>query len=282
MAKKYDWGDGNGAIHTIPLDQHQSDLRAQATQRVGNAQTQAVFGNWKPGMTNQQAATLANAVPGAPAPAAPAAAPSSAPTSGGPAQIVPDAQYLAEAAQRAFERTTKINSITDEGKNDRSDTQRAIDRLLEQAVNDRSTLSTNANKEGLFYSGQLTKRLGDYEKALTRNTGDQTTALGQREDARTAAMKALQQGAPLEEADALIAAGARQVSRDTAAADVGSLVAPANTPAVTPIAPVTQLVNRSTNVRAGQAYTPVPGTRAGASGTWHVYNGRRVWVPARR
>jgi hypothetical protein len=222
--------------------------------------------------------------PPAVAPTAAATAGGSPPASGGSAQIVPDAQYLAEAAQKAFERTTAITNFTEEGKADRAQSAEAIRRMLADAVQGRQTIKEGANKEGLYYSGQLSKRQGDYDTAVTRATGDVQTQLQTREDSRSRAVTAIQQGAPLEDAIALASAGARQTIRDTAAADANALVPNVASVAApgSPVVAVKPVAAAKINTKTKQPYTE----QAGSGGEWHVYgtgpNARRVWVPKRR
>lgn len=205
----------------------------------------------------------AKGLPMTPAPGTPAPTSAPAPAAGGSAAIVPDAQYLAEAAQRAFERTTKLNELGEEGRTDRTQAQEAIRRMLEDALQGQQTIREGAGKEGLFYSGQLSKRLGTYEQAVQRARGDVETSLQSREDARSRAIAALQQGAPLEEATALAGAGQRQVIRDTSAADLGALVPNTPAPAATAVPAVKQLVNRTADARS-------------------FAKRQRVWVPKRK
>lgn len=261
-----------------------------ATRRTAQQQlaaAAAAAAQQRQAQQHQQAVLQAQAHP-APAKGLPAVAPAPGPAKGvvrpaapatgstagagvpatQPAQFVPDAQYLAEAAQRAFERTTAINSYTQQGQQDQTNTQTAIGRLLERVAGDRSTINQGANKEGLFYSGQLTKRLDDYEKAVQQSKDDLSGGYSQRQDARAAAIAALQQGAPLEEATALEAAKSRQVGRDTSAADIGALALnPAaallgtSAPAARPqaAASVLDFVKRQRAARAGAA--PIKGVR---------------------
>lgn len=204
---------GKKPAHSISWEQHQANMAAK----------------------NQPKGPPKGLPAGTPPMAAPAPS-QGAPTSGGPAQIVPDAQYLAEAAQRAFLRTQEMTRLNQETADDKTNTQTAINRLIEQMSGDLTKINEGANKEGLFYSGQLSKRRGEYEQGVQRQRSDLETGLQQRENARVNARTAIEQGAPLDEAIALAAAGERQVSRDTAAADAGALVAnPAPAPRPAPV-----------------------------------------------
>jgi hypothetical protein len=146
-------------------------------------------------------------------------------------QFAPDAQYLAEAAQRQFDRIQAMNALTSQAGSDQNDTTEAIRRLLAPAADQRQTIKQNANRQGLFYSGRLGKQLTDFETDLTQRQGDIQNDFDARERARAAARSALEQGAPLEEAAALAEAAARQVQRDTDAAAVNALAPPPPAPA---------------------------------------------------
>lgn len=209
------------------------------------------------------------------APGAAAPGTGGAPGGGG---FVPDAQYLAEAAQRAFDRTSQINALNDQTTQDRSATDEAIRRLLGQVPQDRQNINQSANKEGLFYSGQLTKRLDDYEAAVARQRGDINTDFQNREDARAAARAAITNGAPLEEAAALAQAVPRQTARDTAAADAGALVAQPFSSGGGGGAATLTATQKLINSRGPVTQTiPVPG------GVIKVHaNGQRIFVPRRK
>jgi hypothetical protein len=142
----------------------------------------------------------------------------------GPAPFTPDAEYLAAAAQRQFDRTKALEGLTSQTTNDKTDTSEAIRRLLQGAPEQRQGITQNANRAGLFYSGQLGKQLTDYEGNLTRAQGDIQLDYDRREQARAAARAAIEQGASLEEAAALAESAGRQVSRDSDAAASNSLV----------------------------------------------------------
>jgi hypothetical protein len=140
------------------------------------------------------------------------------------AQFAPDAQYLAEAAQRQFGRTTSLDQLTAEDDAQRNQTQEAIRRLMEDATTQRQSTTEGAAKQGLFYSGQLGKRLGDLESQLARQRADVQSQYDNGARARAVARQAILSGAPLEEAAGLAAAAERQVGRDTDAANARQLV----------------------------------------------------------
>jgi hypothetical protein len=150
---------------------------------------------------------------------------------GANSQFAPDAQYLAEAAQRQFDRIQAMNALTSQAGSDKNDTSEAIRRLLSGAPEQRQGIKQNANRQGLFYSGQLGKQLTSYETDLTQRQGDIQHDFDARERARAVARDALEQGAPLQEAAALAEAASRQVQRDSDAASVNALAPPPAAPA---------------------------------------------------
>lgn len=139
-------------------------------------------------------------------------------------EFTPDAEYLAAAAQRQFERSQAIEALTTQGTNDKTDTAEAIRRMLAKAPEERQGIKQGANRAGLFYSGQLGKSLDTYEADLTQRQGDVQLDYDRREAARAAARSAIEQGMPLEEAAALAESATRQVGRDTDAASANALV----------------------------------------------------------
>lgn len=265
---------GKPPAHTIPWQQHQATLAAQA-QAQGQAQAQTAQNAARVPVAPAKGLPAGTPQPQAAPAGAGAAAAGGAGAAAGGAPITPDAQYLAEAAQKAFLRTQQLTALTQESQDDKTNTQTAINRLLENAVSDRVKINEGANKEGLFYSGQLTKRLGDYEGQLERAKGDATTLLGQREASRLVQRNTIEQGGPLEDAVALALAGQRQTGRDTIAADSGALVpnvGGGGAPQAAAISGLGGFTVKNTSKKDSQ----------GRSGSYHIYpDGRRVWVPRR-
>lgn len=155
--------------------------------------------------------------------------------------FTPDAQYLADAALRAFNRRQKLSELDTQSSQGRQDLQTMIRRLGEQRVKAVQSTRQGANKQGLFYSGQLGKQLGDVNKSYAQQQGDARQQFNRDEAARQAARTAIEAGAPLEEASAAAAATDRQIQRDQDAASANGLVPnqPASTgaasrPAATP------------------------------------------------
>lgn len=147
-----------------------------------------------------------------------------------------DATYLADAALRAFKRRQELGQLALEDSHDSTDHQEAIRRLAEQRAPALQNTKQTANKQGLFYSGQLGKRLGEVERDFTRQEGDQGRDYDRRRAAREAARRAIESGAPLEEAAAAAAAADRQIERDAERADENALAENA-APTAAPAAP---------------------------------------------
>lgn len=212
----------------MPAPRRPRQRYAAYQQRQRAAQRNAI------NQARMRALRPANQAP--PVPAAPGGPPQASPP-GMPqapqAQFTPDAEYLAAAAQRSFDRQQALQALTSQGETDKTDTKEAIRRLLADAPEQRNQIKVGANKAGLFYSGQLGKQLNEYEADLTQRQGDINLDFQRRESARAAARRAIEQGMPLEEAAALAEAATRQVERDTAAADARSLVPPPAAPART-------------------------------------------------
>jgi hypothetical protein len=140
-----------------------------------------------------------------------------------PAVFTPDAQYIAQAAQAQFDRTNQINQLNADADTARNTFQEAVRRLMEGVPEQRQGLKQQANKQGLFYSGILGKRLGDLEAAVARQRADMQGSHDVEQRAREAARAALLSGATLEDAAMQAAAVERQIARDQEAAASNSL-----------------------------------------------------------
>jgi hypothetical protein len=224
----------------------------------GNGPTSQLVGTATPGAAGLGGAGPAKGVQRAPNPAPGVGTPPGQPQAG-PAPFTPDAEYLAAAAQRQFDRTKALEGLTSQTTNDKTDTSEAIRRLLQGAPEQRQGITQNANRAGLFYSGQLGKQLTDYESNLTRAQGDIQLDYDRREQARAAARAAIEQGASLEEAAALAESATRQVGRDADAAAANSLV-PTPLPAPPPTA-ANRPVSRAATARRLAAARRRPPTR---------------------
>jgi hypothetical protein len=161
--------------------------------------------------------------PGQPPPQTPPGQPQAGGAQAPGGGFTPDAEYLAAAAQRAFERKAALDALGSQASTDKGDTSEAIRRLLAGAPEQRQGIKQGANRAGLFHSGQLGKRSDAFEADLTQRQGDINLDFQRRENARIAARQAIESGAPLEEAAALAEAATRQIERDTSAANAGAL-----------------------------------------------------------
>ena len=140
-----------------------------------------------------------------------------------PAVFAPDAQYIAEAAQKQFDRTNQVNQLNADADTARTMHQEAVRRLMEPVPEQRQQISQQANKQGLFYSGVLGKRLSDMEAAVARQRADLQASHDAEQRAREAARTAILNGATLEDAALQAAAVERQITRDQEAAANNSL-----------------------------------------------------------
>lgn len=155
-------------------------------------------------------APRAPSAPGAPKPGA-AAAPA-APVAPDPR----DSTYWQNLAKLQFTRNQQQAQLTQEQAYADTDFAEAVRRRLGQKVEDVQNIRQGANREGLFYSGQLGKRQGDYEVDFQRREADAQTAYTRANAAREAARQALAEGYSLDEAAAMAEAVDRQSARDLA------------------------------------------------------------------
>lgn len=190
---------------------------------LSGIRTQGQVNQLRQGVRAAQA-PRAPAVPHAPGVPAARPAPQAPGVARKPGVFIPDAQYLAGAAQRQFERNTHINELTAEGDAQRSMMQESVRRLMEVVPEQRQGIKEGANRQGLFYSGQLGKSLGDLETQVARQRGDIQREYDTGSRAREAARTAILRGAPLEEAAAKAEAVQRQIERDQGAASRNALV----------------------------------------------------------
>lgn len=184
---------------------------------------------------------------------------------GVPAQLVPDAQFLAAQAQQQFARQQQMSQLQQASTQDQQDTSEAIRRLLQGVPDSRSNIKTGASREGLLYSGTLGKRLDDFQSGVTRQQGDYTTQLQHREDARIAARKALEQGATIDDAALYAELATRSVGNDQTDASLGALAPPPAAPAGgTPRGPRTSRGTRPSHRRPRAGRVGHGGYGAGA------------------
>lgn len=271
---------GKPPSHTIPWAVHQANQAAQQQARMTsqqqnavNAARQAANAGPAKGLTPGQLGGVPQAAGGTGGAQASGTPGTPAST---PATFAPDAQFLAEAAQRAHQKATALTRLSQETSDDRTNTATAINRLLENAIKDRGQIDEGANSQGLYFSGQRDKRRGDYEEGLTRAKGDAQTAFDQREAARISERSAIEQGDPLDEAAARALAIQRQIGRDTNAADLGALVPNIASPTAAAASAALPGVGKPRVIETNRRDSK------GRRGVYHEYpGGRRVWVPVR-
>lgn len=142
----------------------------------------------------------------------------------GPKPLVDDATAIADRAALRFRTQQGINSSLQDSAYARQDVGENLRRMALQRPKDEQTTRQSANQQGLFYSGQLGKRLGDLAVDYQTRQGDVQQGFDRGEAARVAARNALQQGMSIEDAAITAQNADRAVQRDSAAADVGGLV----------------------------------------------------------
>ena len=209
----------------MPLNPRQRRQLARRTTPTSRARLRARFTGGALGPPPQQrpAAPSAPRVP-KPAPVASPTGGAQAPTAARTAAVfTPDAQYLAEAAQAQFNRTNRINQLNAEQENDRAVYQEATRRLMEGVPEQRQQISEQANRQGLFYSGQLGKRLGDLEAGVARQRADMRMSYDTEQRARQAARAAILAGEPLETAAMRAASVERSLAKAAEAASQNQL-----------------------------------------------------------
>lgn len=143
-----------------------------------------------------------------------------APAGGAPAPAKPattdprDPTYWAQRAKLIFQRDQEVNRLTREQAYSDQDFTEALRRRAEDKPKQVQSIREGANREGLLFSGQLGRRVGEFETAFQREESDARLSHEREKAARQAARDALAQGYTLEEAALLAEAVARQQDRD--------------------------------------------------------------------
>jgi hypothetical protein len=119
---------------------------------------------------------------------------------------------------------TQINQINAEHQAAVGSYQEGQRRLMEGVPQQQQNIKEGANKAGLFYSGQLGKRLGDLETQIARQRADAQSQFQGDERSREAARAAILQGGTIDDAALKAEAVARQLQRDQASAAGNRLV----------------------------------------------------------
>jgi hypothetical protein len=141
-----------------------------------------------------------------------------------PAALPLDAQFFADQAGRQFKANNQIAGTQQQSAYDQTDYQTALQRLATQQTQAQDNQRNSYNQRGLYYSGAYGKAQGDLADQYAQQRADMADNLQRKEASRQAAIAAIQQGMPLDDAAAAAEAADRQLARDTTAADSNSLV----------------------------------------------------------
>jgi hypothetical protein len=155
----YDWPDG-GKRHTISYAQHLQNMGVN----VGGAPKQ-------------------NAVPAPPAPPGP-------PTIQ-PIGDVRDSQYGAGVNQLIFNNTNQRNDYNRQLGQNTQDFNTMLSRMADARAKDLLAQNYGANREGLFYSGQLGKRRDETNKGYDQKQQDAQTSYDRQQQALNDALQRL-------------------------------------------------------------------------------------------
>lgn len=175
----------------------------RVTRQIRQPTTTSAFGTgpsfWRGWQNIPDAVSYARAHPpgAAPAPAPPAppaAAADSAPAAGpavaaGPPPDPRDAQYGAGAARLLYDNRQQRDELGLQGTQDQQDFDTMLKRMAESRTQDLLGQDHQANRDGLFYSGQLGKRRGAVEQDYGNRQFDNQTAFDRRVAARAKALQ---------------------------------------------------------------------------------------------
>ena len=156
----YDWPDGKR--HSISYAQH--------LQNMGLGNTAVT-----PGFTPPPA-------PPAPKPPAPTLQPPRDPR---------DAAYNSGVAGLIFNNTNQRNDLNAQLSQGTQDFNTMLSRMADARAKDLLSANYAANKQGLFYSGQLGKRRGEIEKGYSQRQSDAQTAYDRQQAALNQALARL-------------------------------------------------------------------------------------------
>jgi hypothetical protein len=102
-----------------------------------------------------------------------------------------DSTYANGVARLLFNNKTQKDQLTQQGDQDKQDIDTALQRMARQRSIDLLNQNHQANREGLFYSGQLTKRRGEVEHDYSDRQGDAQRDYDRRVAARAQALAQL-------------------------------------------------------------------------------------------
>lgn len=131
-----------------------------------------------------------------------------------------DPQYWDAIQQNNYTRDSGLANLAQSDSYANTDASTSLDRVARQYAQARDNASVAANKQGLFYSGTLTKRLGDLDQSQLDSSTDITTHLARALAANQGSRQGLidQYGDPLvagsygiQGSSALVAAAGRHV-----------------------------------------------------------------------
>lgn len=183
--------------------------------------------------------------------------------------FAPDSQYFSTAAQGTFDVGQGLAANDQQGVSNEATYREALRRLQEQRPGVERNAANSYNNQGLFYSGQYGKKLGDIATQFAERQADTRANYDSSEQARLAARRALEAGYTVSDAAAYAQSADRQVNNDTAQADAGTLAPPAPAAPVVPAGTVPQLPKPKKPYRTVMARGKV----------FHAYSsGRRVAV----
>jgi hypothetical protein len=196
-------------------------LTQRLQQRVQYVVQPAPGGSWHIYPNGQRAFVAHPTAPKAPRPAV---APPQPGQPGSPQPSPLDAQFFADQAGRQFKANNQIAGAQQQSAYDQTDYQTALQRLATQQTQAQDNQRNSYNQRGLYYSGAYGKAQGDLADQYAQQRADMADNLQRKEASRQAAIAAIQQGMPLDDAAAAAEAADRQLARDTTAADSNSLV----------------------------------------------------------
>jgi enamine deaminase RidA (YjgF/YER057c/UK114 family) len=134
------------------------------------------------------------AAPAATAPVAPGAAPATAAAAAPPPPAAPDPRdstFNSGVNGLLFNNKNQRADLTHQGEQATTDFNTMLARLAENRANDLLAQNYAANKQGLFYSGQLGKRRDTVDKGYTQQQTDAQTAYDRANAARQTALDRL-------------------------------------------------------------------------------------------
>jgi hypothetical protein len=186
MAQKfYDWPDGKA--HTTPYAQHLRNARQGSP--VGSSHQTPQFPAPAKGAAGQFTYAPGAAAPGggAPASAAAPAAPAAPPVAPSPL----DSQYGSDVAGILFGNKNQRDDLSRQRSQGTEDFNTMLARMADARAKDLQAQNYQANREGLFYSGQLGKRRDETSKGYDQQQQDAQTSYDRQQTALQQALDRL-------------------------------------------------------------------------------------------